>query len=66
MTRPLTASLIALLAVAAIAGLTTALLPVLGLTSAALLFLLPVLFAASRGVVPGLVAVPRLPVVWPV
>lgn len=56
MTHPLTASLGALIAVAVIAGLTTALLPVLGLASAALLFLLPVLFAAARGVVPGLVA----------
>lgn len=56
MTRPLTASLGALIAVAAIAWLTSALLPVLGLASAALLFLLPVLFASARGVVPGLVA----------
>jgi len=55
-TRPVLASLGALIAVAAIAGLTTALLPVLGLASAALLFLLPVLFGAARGVVPGLVA----------
>ena len=56
MNRPLITSLGALIAVAAVAGLTTALLPVLGLASAALLFLLPVLFAAARGVVPGLVA----------
>lgn len=47
----------ALVALAAIAWLTSALLPVLGLASAALLFLLPVLLAASRGGVgPGLVA----------
>ena len=47
----------ALLAVAAIAWLTSALLPVLGLASSALLFLLPVLLAATRGGVgPGLIA----------
>lgn len=47
----------AFFALAAIAGLTSALLPVLGLASAALLFLLPVLLAATRGGVgPGLVA----------
>ena len=47
----------ALLAVAAVAWLTAALLPVLGLASAALLFLLPVLLAAVRGGLgPGIVA----------
>jgi len=47
----------ALVAVAAIAWLTTAWLPVLGLASSALLFLLPVLLASSRGGVgPGLTA----------
>ena len=47
----------ALLAVAAIAWLTSAQLPVLGLASSALLFLLPVLLAAVRGGVgPGLLA----------
>ncbi|HEY6869171.1 MAG TPA: ATP-binding protein [Novosphingobium sp.] len=47
----------ALLAVAAVAWLTAALLPVLGLASAALLFMLPVLLAAARGGIgPGIVA----------
>lgn len=47
----------ALLAVAAVAWLTAALLPVLGLASAALLFLLPVLRAATRGGLgPGILA----------
>lgn len=47
----------ALVAVAAVAWLTSALLPVLGLASSALLFLLPVLLAATRGGVgPGLLA----------
>lgn len=51
------ASLEALIAVAAVAWLTSALLPVLGLASSALLFLLPVLLAAMRGGVgPGLLA----------
>ncbi|MBC2666805.1 DUF4118 domain-containing protein [Novosphingobium flavum] len=54
---PLAASAIALAAVAGVSWLSAALLPVLGLTSAALLFLLPVLLAASvGGVGPGLVA----------
>lgn len=57
MTRSLIRHAEAVIAVAAVAGLTQALLPVLGLTSAALLFLLPVLLAAVRGgVVPGMVA----------
>jgi two-component system sensor histidine kinase KdpD len=56
-TRIVASCLEALLAVAAIAWLTSALLPVLGLASAALLFLLPVLLAAARGGVgPGLIA----------
>ena len=47
----------ALAAVAAVAWATTALLPVLGLASSALLFLLPVLLAAARGGIgPGLAA----------
>ena len=47
----------ALLAVGAVAWLTAALLPMLGLASAALLFLLPVLLAAARGGLgPGMVA----------
>lgn len=45
-----------LLAVAAIAGITSALLPQLGLAACALLFLMPVLIAASRGgIAPGLI-----------
>jgi two-component system sensor histidine kinase KdpD len=45
------------LTVALVAGITAALLPVLGLASAALLFLLPVLFSSSRGGIgPGLFA----------
>ena len=48
---------LALLGVAGVAWLTSAWLPLLGLTSAALLYLLPVLYAAARGGVgPGLVA----------
>ena len=47
----------ALLGVACVAWLTATFLPVLGLASAALLFLLPVLFTAARGGIgPGLVA----------
>lgn len=47
----------ALFAVAAVAWLASAQLPLLGLASSALLFLLPVLLAATRGgVAPGLVA----------
>ena len=49
--------LLALLAVALVAALTATLLPVLGLASSALLFLLPVLLAATRGGLwPGLLA----------
>lgn len=48
---------LALLGVALIGWLTTIFLPILGLASAALLFLLPVLFASARGGTgPGLVA----------
>lgn len=48
---------LSLLGVAAVALLTSATLPVLGLASAALLFLLPVLYAAARGGIgPGLFA----------
>jgi two-component system sensor histidine kinase KdpD len=57
MRRPLAAYIIALLGVGAVALLTDRILPALGLASSALLFLLPVLFAAARGGVgPGLVA----------
>ncbi|WP_298196105.1 ATP-binding protein [Novosphingobium sp.] len=57
MTRLPGSLLLALASVAAVAALTHALLPVLGLASAALLFLLPVLFAATRGGLwPGLFA----------
>jgi len=56
MNRTFSASLGALAAVAVIAWLTAAFLPALGLASAALLFLLPVLPAATRGMGPGLVA----------
>lgn len=57
MNRPSGSYLLALAAVAAVAALTAMLLPVLGLASAALLYLLPVLIAASRGGLgPGLVA----------
>ena len=57
MSRSLAPWIQAILAVAAVAWLTSALLPVLGLASAALLFLLPVLLAAMRGGVgPGLLA----------
>lgn len=57
MTRTATSYLEALLAVAAVVWLTSAQLPVLGLASSALLFLLPVLLAAVRGGIgPGLIA----------
>ncbi|WP_370521710.1 DUF4118 domain-containing protein [Novosphingobium sp. ERN07] len=57
MNRTFITSLIALMAVAAVALLTVVLLPTLGLASASLLFLLPVLLVAARGgIVPGLVA----------
>ncbi|MFY7837688.1 MAG: sensor histidine kinase [Novosphingobium sp.] len=57
MNRTLTASLVALAAVAAVTAVTVALLPTLGLASASLLFLLPVLLGAARGGLgPGLVA----------
>jgi two-component system sensor histidine kinase KdpD len=57
MTRTVSCYVEALLAVAAIAWLTSAQLPVLGLASSALLFLLPVLLAATRGGLgPGLLA----------
>lgn len=57
MTRTVAAYLEALLAVAAVAWFTAAQLPLLGLASSALLFLLPVLLAAVRGGVgPGLTA----------
>ena len=57
MRPPLAAYIIALLGVSAVALLTDSFLPALGLASSALLFLLPVLFAAARGGVgPGLVA----------
>lgn len=49
MPRYLSSALEALLAVAVVAALTSALLPTMGLASAALLFLLPVLLAATRG-----------------
>lgn len=49
--------IIALLGVAGVAWLTSAMLPLLGLASAALLFLLPVLYTATRGGLgPGLCA----------
>ena len=57
MRQPVTSCILALLGVAGIAWLTWAFLPVLGLASAALLFLLPVLYAAARGGTgPGLFA----------
>ena len=57
MRPPLTAYVIALLGVAAVSLVTDRFLPALGLSSSALLFLLPVLFAAVRGGIgPGLVA----------
>lgn len=57
MTRTFAAYLEACLTVAAVAWITAAQLPVLGLASSALLFLLPVLLAAVRGGVgPGLTA----------
>lgn len=49
MPRYLSSALEALLAIALVAALTSALLPTMGLASAALLFLLPVLLAATRG-----------------
>ena len=56
MNRPVAVSLEALVAVAAVAWATERLLPVLGLASSALLFLLPVLLASARGgLAPGLV-----------
>ncbi len=57
MQRPFALYLAALVAVGGVVWATTAFLPVLGLASAALLFLLPVLFAAARGGLgPGLFA----------
>ena len=57
MWQPVTSSIVALIGVGGIAWLTWAFLPVLGLASAALLFLLPVLYAAARGGIgPGLIA----------
>ncbi|WP_022684161.1 ATP-binding protein [Sphingobium bisphenolivorans] len=56
MQRFATTCVIGLLAVSGIAWLTSAYLPVLGFASAALLYLLPVLYAATRGGVgPGLI-----------
>lgn len=57
MTRSVAPYVEAALAVGAVSWLTSMLLPALGLASSALLFLLPVLLAASRGgVAPGLLA----------
>lgn len=57
MPRYLSSALEALLAVAAVSALTSALLPTMGLESASLLFLLPVLIAATRGgTVPAMIA----------
>lgn len=57
MPRHLSSALEALLAVALVAALTSALLPKIGLASASLLFLLPVLLAATRGGIgPAMVA----------
>lgn len=57
MRRSATSCVFALAGVAVVAWLTALALPVLGLASSALLFLLPVLYAAARGGVgPGLVA----------
>ena len=57
MQRSIASYAIALFGVAAIAWLTAALLPQIGIASAALLFLLPVLYAAVRGgLLPGLLA----------
>ncbi|KPL68581.1 histidine kinase [Erythrobacter sp. SG61-1L] len=57
MDRRLSAYLLATLGVGAIAWITASALPVLGLASSALLFLLPVLFASARGGIgPGLFA----------
>ncbi|TWH85315.1 two-component system sensor histidine kinase KdpD [Novosphingobium taihuense] len=57
MPRYLSSALEALLAVAVVSALTSALLPTVGLESASLLFLLPVLIAATRGgTVPAMIA----------
>lgn len=56
MSRPWLSYLLAVVAVSTVTALTTLFLPVLGLTSAALLFLLPVLSAAVRGTGPALLA----------
>lgn len=57
MNRPISAYALAALGVAAVAWLTSLLLPILGTASSALLFLLPVLFASVRGGIgPGLLA----------
>lgn len=57
MPRSATTYALALTGVAVVAWLTASLLPLLGLASAALLFLLPVLYGAARGGLgPGLVA----------
>lgn len=57
MQREVVPYLLTLTGVAGIAGLTSAFLPVLGLASCALLFLLPVLYGATRGGLgPGLLA----------
>lgn len=57
MHRSAASYVLVLAGVAGIAGLTSSLLPVLGLASCALLFLLPVLYGATRGGVgPGLIA----------
>lgn len=57
MEKGVTPYVAALSGIAGIAWLSVAFLPILGLASAALLFLLPVLYAATRGgVAPGLIA----------
>lgn len=57
MRRSATSYVFALVGVAAVAWLTSKALPVLGLASSALLFLLPVLYVAARGgIAPGLFA----------
>ena len=57
MRRTLPSYIAALIALAGVVWVTATFLPVLGLASAAMLFLLPVLFAAARGGVgPGLFA----------
>jgi two-component system sensor histidine kinase KdpD len=57
MQRSLVSYAIALFGVAGIAWLTVSFLPAIGITSAALLFLLPVLYASARGgLLPGLLA----------